>query len=130
MPDAEPTWVSASRPTLILTTNTDANADPLACAVSSIVCTYNCIGIGIGIGIDIGMCKCVTVGVDVGVAMVCVSYIVQLYVRRCIIVQPRHRQLGCFERDQHGVSPAHDPHVELYLYSDPHDDHYDQHHLH
>ena len=52
---------------------------------------------------------------------------VQLHVLWGFVVQPRHRQLGRFERHQHEVSPAHDHHVEQHPQYDTYDDHDDQH---
>ena len=54
---------------------------------------------------------------------------VQINVLLCFVVQPRHRQLGRFERHQHEVSPIHAHHVEHHPPDDPFEEHYDQHHL-
>ena len=54
---------------------------------------------------------------------------VQLHVQWSFVVQPRHRQLGRFERHLYAVSYTHAHLVEQHPYNDPCDEHYDQHHL-
>ena len=54
---------------------------------------------------------------------------VQLHVLWGIVVQPRHRQLGRFERHSYVVSPTHADYVDQHPPDDPCEEHYDQHHL-